>query len=78
MRKAWWGLTRGWSSLQVSDADQMRTPLWMKHPYRLPVEDVSVPPHESSIWPSTVPHFNLVSSYDAMVGYLGLKYPVIG
>lgn len=62
--------------LQVSDAEQRFVPLWMKHPYRLPVEDEVVPPHESSIWPETVPHFNLVSSYDAMVGYLGLKYPV--
>lgn len=74
--EAAWRLTRCWSSLQVSDAEQRFVPLWMKHPYRLAVEDEVVPPHESSIWPESVPHFNLVSSYDAMVGYLGLKYPV--
>ncbi|MPC10847.1 hypothetical protein E2C01_003491 [Portunus trituberculatus] len=60
--------------LRVDD-EPRRVPLWMKHPYRLPVEDIRVPPHESSIWPESVPHFNLVSSYDVMVGYLGLKHP---
>jgi len=44
----------------------------MPHPYRLPVEDIVVPPHESSIWPEHVPHFHLVSSYDLMVGFLGI------
>lgn len=44
----------------------------MMHPYRLPVEDVKVAPHESSEWPETVPHFNLVSSYDLMVKFLGI------
>ncbi|KAK8385697.1 hypothetical protein O3P69_016464 [Scylla paramamosain] len=60
--------------LRVDD-EPRRVPLWMKHPYRLPVEDIRVPPHESSIWPESVPHFNLVSSYDVMIGYLGLKHP---
>ncbi|KAG7164966.1 hypothetical protein Hamer_G004696 [Homarus americanus] len=50
-------------------------PIWMKHPYRLPVEDIRVPPHESSIWPESVPHFNLVSSYDLMVDFLGIRKP---
>ncbi|XP_045600906.1 uncharacterized protein [Procambarus clarkii] len=52
-------------------------PIWMKHPYRLPVEDIKVPPHESSIWPEGVPHFNLVSSYDLMIDYLGLRRPCL-
>ncbi|ROT67227.1 hypothetical protein C7M84_014703 [Penaeus vannamei] len=49
-----------------------RVTLAALHPYRLPVEDVRVPPHESSEWPSSVPHFNLVSSYDLMVQFLGI------
>ncbi|XP_064088865.1 uncharacterized protein LOC135203134 isoform X4 [Macrobrachium nipponense] len=47
-------------------------PLHLKHPYRLPVEDEVMPLHESSIWPEGRKHFDLVSSYDLMCGYLGL------
>ncbi|KAK8747805.1 hypothetical protein OTU49_016618 [Cherax quadricarinatus] len=50
-------------------------PIWMKHPYRLPVEDIVVPPHESSIWPENIPHFSLVSSYDLMIDFLGIRKP---
>merc|ERR1712183_929102 len=49
------------------------TPLYKKHPYYYPVEHVFSAPHESSIWPENRPHFDLVSSYDVMVGYLGLR-----
>lgn len=44
-----------------------------KHPFKLPVEHEVVPPHESSIWPESRPHFDLVSSYDTMVDYLGIR-----
>lgn len=44
-----------------------------KHPYRLLVEDEVVPPHESSIWPRNRKHFDLVSSYDTMIDYLGIS-----
>lgn len=50
-----------------------RQPLWQKHPYYVPEESIVVPPHESSIWPESRPHFHLVSSYDLMVGYLGIR-----
>ncbi|KAG0710069.1 hypothetical protein GWK47_023555 [Chionoecetes opilio] len=63
------------NEITIDEDDIRRVPLWMKHPYRLPEEDIKVPPHESSIWPESVPHFNLVSSYDTMIGYLGLKQP---
>ncbi|XP_045121527.1 uncharacterized protein LOC123510418 isoform X2 [Portunus trituberculatus] len=58
------GITRArpMSSYEAADAavlrvddEPRRVPLWMKHPYRLPVEDIRVPPHESSIWPESVP-----------------------
>jgi len=52
-----------------------RVPLWKKHPYYSPVEQERVAPHESSIWPENRPHFHLVSSYDLMVGYLGIRKP---
>ncbi|XP_068247291.1 uncharacterized protein [Palaemon carinicauda] len=48
-------------------------PLHLKHPYRLPVEDEVMPLHESSIWPEGRKHFDLVSSYDVMCGFLGLS-----
>lgn len=63
-------LTTAWSCQQVKQ--EPRVTLAALHPYRLPVEDVRVPPHESSEWPSSVPHFNLVSSYDLMVQFLGI------
>ena len=56
----------------VEVKQEPRVTLAALHPYRLPVEDVRVPPHESSEWPSSVPHFNLVSSYDLMVQFLGI------
>jgi len=49
------------------------TPLWKKHPYYYPVEHEYSLPHESSVWPESRPHFDLVSSYDVMIGYLGLR-----
>jgi len=52
-----------------------RVPLWKKHPYYEPFEEVKAPPHESSSWPQHRPHFHLVSSYDLMVGYLGIRKP---
>lgn len=61
------------SSLEEGDVRIL--PLHYKHPYRLPVEDEVIPPHESSIWPKGVKHFNLVSSYDLMCGFLGLLPP---
>lgn len=63
-------LTTAWSCQQVKE--EPRVTLSKLHPYRLPVEDVRVPPHESSEWPASVPHFNLVSSYDLMVKFLGI------
>jgi len=51
----------------------IRTPLCDKHPYYFPVESVYTLPHEGSEWPESRPHFDLVSSYDVMVGYLGLR-----
>ncbi|CAL4099973.1 unnamed protein product [Meganyctiphanes norvegica] len=59
----------------AEDKEVERVPLWKKHPYYMPIEDIKVPPHESSIWPEHRPHFHLVSSYDLMVGFLGIKKP---
>ena len=44
-----------------------------KHPFRMAVENESVPPHESSIWPQNRKHFDLVSSYDCMVDFMGIR-----
>ncbi|XP_071520990.1 uncharacterized protein [Panulirus ornatus] len=43
------------------------------HPYRLPIEDEVMPLSEDSIWPEGRKHFDLVSSYDLMCGFLGLR-----
>ncbi|KAF2362534.1 hypothetical protein FHG87_006709 [Trinorchestia longiramus] len=50
-----------------------RKPIWQVHPYYVPEDSKHVPPREDSVWPESRPHFHLVSSYDLMVGYLGLK-----
>ncbi|XP_066954044.1 uncharacterized protein [Macrobrachium rosenbergii] len=50
-----------------------KRPLWSIHPYRLPVEDLMYPLDEEDLWPQLVPHFNLVSSYDLMCKFLGIK-----
>jgi len=52
--------------------EAQKVPLWRKHPYYVPVESERTSPHEGSVWPESRPHFHLVSSYDLMVGYLGL------
>ena len=51
--------------------DQM-TRLRRKHPFMLPVEAEVTLPHESSIWPHNRKHFDLRSSYDAMVDFVGI------
>jgi len=53
--------------------EPMERPLWSLHPYRLPIEDVIVPPDEESYWPEKIPHFSLVSSYDCMLKFLGVE-----
>ncbi|KAK7072310.1 hypothetical protein SK128_026696 [Halocaridina rubra] len=45
---------------------------WPLHPYRLPIEDERYGLDEEALWPSTIPHFNLVSSYDCMCKLLGI------
>jgi len=64
------------TKLQEMDEKEQaqRVPLWRKHPYYVPVESERTAPHEGSVWPESRPHFHLVSSYDLMVGYLGLPH----
>ncbi|XP_018024778.1 uncharacterized protein LOC108680469 isoform X1 [Hyalella azteca] len=50
-----------------------RRPIWQVHPFYLHEDTVRVPPREDSVWPESRPHFHLVSSYDLMVGYLGIR-----
>jgi len=59
---------------EMEKTDQpKRKPVWEVHPYYYPVEKEYSRPHDGSEWPESRPHYDLVSSYDVMVGYLGLR-----